>query len=297
MKNIALVLLLAFSLPALAETVKTAGESEPTAEATLQAIQQHFLKNMPEVKGDAFVDGSMNFNPGSRAYNKLWTDRMNDDFDNPEEYTKALSAGKKIWSTPFANGKTFASCFAQDGKGAAVDTPKVDAATGKVITLEKVLNNCLETNGETALDYSDMKTMGALSVHARKLSDGLRIKMEVKTAAEKAAFARGKAIFYGRFGKAEQACAHCHVQQAGNTARTEELSPVIGQAAHWPVFRPNKVTGDLGIVTLQARYKGCQVNTLVEKPIKPGSDDSNDLEYFHTYISNGMPLKTGVFRK
>jgi sulfur-oxidizing protein SoxA len=297
MKNITLVLLLAFSLPAFAaRPVVTAGEAETTAAATLKAIQQHFMQTMPNVKGDDFVDGSMNFSKDSKQYNNFWMLRFVDDIDQPEEYTKAMAAGKKLWETPFANGKTFASCFPHGGKDAAADYPKVDAA-GKVITFEKALNLCLISNNEKPLDYGDMNKMGALSIHARKLSDGARIKMVVKTAAEEAAFARGKAIFYGRFGKADQACANCHIQHAGQVARTEDLSPVIGQAAHFPVFRPNKVTGDLAIVTLQNRYKGCQKNTLVEHPIKEGSDDSNDLEYFHTYISNGMPLSTGVFRK
>jgi sulfur-oxidizing protein SoxA len=297
MKNFILVLLLAFSLPAFAgRPVITAGESEATAEATLKAIQKHFKETIPEVKGDAFVEGSMNFSKSSKQYNNFWMLRFVDDIDQPEEYSKAMATGKKLWETPFANGKTFASCFPRGGKGAAADYPKVDVS-GKVVTFENALNQCLESNNEKPLAYSDMNKMGALSIHARKLSDGSRIKMEVKTDAEKAAFARGKAIFYGRFGKAEQACANCHIQHAGKVARTEELSPAIGQAAHFPVFRPNKVTGDLAIVTLQNRYKGCQKNTLVADPIQEGSDDSNDLEYFHTYISNGMPLSTGVFRK
>jgi len=297
MKNFILVLLLAFSLPAFADaTIKTAGEAETTAQATLKAIQKHSKANYPHIKGDAFVDGAMNFSRGSKQYNKMWTDRMHDDFDQPETYAAAMAAGKKLWETPFTNGKTFASCFKNGGKGAAADYPKVDAS-GKVVTFENALNECLVANNEKPLEYGDMKTMGAMSIIARGLSDGYRIKMKVNSDAEKAAFERGKTIFYSRVGKLEQACAHCHIKHAGNIARTEELSPVIGQAAHFPVFRPNKATADLEVITLQKRYEGCQKNTLVEKPIKPGSADSNDLEYFHTYISNGMPLSTGVFRK
>ena len=297
MKNFILVLLLAFSLPAIAgQAVETAGEAEATAPATLMAIQHHFKKNYPLIKGDAFVDGSMNFSRGSKAYNKMWMARMHDDFDQPEAYATAMAEGKKLWETPFANGKTFASCFPNGGKGAAAGYPKVDE-TGKVLTFENALNQCLISNNEKPLAYGDMKTMGAMSIVARSLSNGYRIKMNIQTDAEKAAFARGKAIFYGRVGKLEQACAHCHIKHAGNIARTEELSPVIGQAAHFPVFRPNKVTADLEVVTLHKRYEGCQKNTQVENPIKPGSEESNDLEYFHTYISNGMPLSTGVFRK
>ena len=297
MKNFILVLLLAFSLPAFAgSTVETAGEAETTAPATLKAIQHYFQENTPHIKGDDFVDGAMNFSRGSKQYNKMWMDRMHDDFDQPESYAAAMAAGKKLWETPFANGKTFASCFANGGKGAAAEYPRVDAS-GKVVTFENALNQCLVTNNEKPLAYGDMKTMGAMSIVARSLSDGYRIKMDVNTDAEKAAFARGKAIFYTRAGNLEQACAHCHIKHASNIARTEELSPVIGQAAHFPVFRPNKATADLEVVTLHKRYEGCQKNTGVEKPIKPGSDESNDLEYFHTYISNGMPLSTGVFRK
>lgn len=297
MKNFILVLLLAFSFPAFADSaIETAGEAAKTAPETLKAIQRHFKETAPHIKGDAFVDGAMNYSRGSKQYNKMWMDRMQDDFDQPETYAAAMAEGKRLWETPFANGKTFASCFRKGGKGAAAEYPRV-GASGKVETFENALNLCLIANNEKPLDFDDMKTMGALSIVARKLSNGHRIKMKVTTDAEKAAFARGKSIFYTRVGKLEQACAHCHIQHAGQTARTEELSPVIGQAAHFPVFRPNKVTGDLAVVTLQNRYKGCQKNTQVEHPIKPGSDESNDLEYFHTYISNGMPLSTGVFRK
>jgi len=296
MKNFILVLLLAFSLPAFADTIKTAGEAEATAEATLKAIQAKFNKEFPQVQADDFVDGAMNFSGSSKKYNNYWMARFVDDIDQPAEYTTAMETGKKLWETPFANGKTFASCFPRGGKGAALDYPYVDDA-GKVVTFENALNKCLETNGEKPLAYNDMKKMGPLSIVARKLSDGSRIRMVVKTDAEKAAFNRGKKIFYTRYGKSEQACANCHIQHAGRVARTEELSPVIGHAAHFPVFRPNKVTGDLAVVSLQVRYEGCQKNTLVADPIKPGSAESNDLEYFHTYISNGMPLSSGVFRK
>jgi sulfur-oxidizing protein SoxA len=297
MKKITLVLLLAFSLPALAEPVLTVGYEEKTPEATLKALQDYFHKKSPEIKGDAFVDGSMNYSEGERQYDKFMMDRMQGDFDQPEGYPEVMSLGKKQWETPFANGKTMASCFAHGGKGAANDYPKVDEKTGKVITFERALNDCRVANGEKPLDYDDMKKgVGPMSIVARHLSDGMRINMKIDTPAELAAFNRGKEVFYGRTGAADQSCASCHIQHAGDIARTEDLSPVIGQATHFPVFRGN---GDNGVklITLQNRYEGCQKSTGVDKPMKPNSDESNDLEYFHTYISNGLPLSTGVFRK
>jgi len=296
MKNFILVLLLAFSLPAFAETVKTVGEVETTPEATLKAIQKHFSEIIPEVKGDAFIDGSLNFSKGAKEYYQTWHDRMNDSFDQPPEYAKAMADGKKRWETPFKNGKTFASCFPNGGKNVAGNYPKMDKYNN-IITFERALNDCLVSNDEPQLSYSDMNTMGALSIHARKLSDGSRMNIVVKTDAEKRAFQRGKDLFYARAGTSEQACAHCHIQQASKNVRSEQLSPVIGQAAHFPVFRPNRATGDLGVITLQQRYFGCQRNTGVANPIRQGSADANEMEYFHSYISNGMPLSSGIFRK
>lgn len=276
--------------------VHTAGFAETTPAATLGAVQKYFQETMPQVKGDAFVDGALNFNKGAREYNDSWEARFKDDFDQPDEYRDAFAKGKAMWEKPFADGKHFADCFPDGGKGAAASYPKV-AADGQVVTFEAALNQCLVQHHEKALPYGNMKTMGALSLYARRLSDGARIHVDVKTAAEMAAFQRGKMLFYGRHGQLDMACASCHTQQAGKTLRSEELSPVIGQAAHFPVFRPNKETGQLDVVTLQKRYEGCQKNVKVAKPFKAGSPELNDLEYFHTFMSNGMPLHSGPFRK
>lgn len=297
MKKLTLALLLSCALPVFAgPVVHTAGQAETTAPGTLEALKKHFHETMPEVKGDAFVDGALNFNKGAKEYNQFWEARFKDDFDQPEEYKKAFADGKAIWDKPFADGKKFADCFPDGGKGVVASYPKVDQA-GAVVTFEKALNQCLETHKEKPLAYGDMKTMGALSLYARKLSDGARIKVAVETDAEKAAFARGKMLYYTRNGQLGMACASCHTQQAGKKLRTEDLSPVIGQAAHFPVFRPSKATAHLDVVTLQKRYVGCQTNVKVAKPYKAGSAELNDLELFHTYLSNGLPLRSGAFRK
>lgn len=295
---LALLLMLVTQL-ASAEALDTYGYFEETAQETLRAILQFYRKQVPQVRGDAFVQGSLNFNVGAAEYNRFWSQRLRDDFDMPQEYEELMAKGRELWEIPFANGKTMADCFAKGGKGAAAEYPRVDAASGKVRTFEWALNQCRIRNGASPLDYRDMPTMGALSVVARKLSDGARIKVRVRSAVEQAAFARGKAIFYQRLGAFEQACAHCHIQLVGKFARTEAFSPAVGHAAHFPVFRANAETGDLRVVTLQKRYEGCFSSIYVpsETLLRPGSDGANDLEYFHTYLSNGLPLSSGVFRK
>jgi sulfur-oxidizing protein SoxA len=67
------------------------------------------------------------------------------------------------------------------------------------------------------------------------------------------------------------------------------LSPAIGQATHWPVIRGESV------VTLQARIREC-LELMGAAPFAAGSDELNHLEYFLTFLSNGLPLKANAWR-
>ncbi|MBZ0090715.1 MAG: sulfur oxidation c-type cytochrome SoxA, partial [Sulfuricellaceae bacterium] len=139
--------------------------------------------------------------------------------------------------------------------------------------------------------YSDMKTMGVLTSYARTLSDGMKMNIKVNGPKALAAYENGKEFFYKRRGQLNFSCASCHVDNAGNRIRSELLSPIVGQATHWPVFR-----GGDTLVTLQQRYVGC-IKQVRAEPFKPGSLEYNNLEYFHSYMSNGLPLHASVFRK
>src|SRR3569832_748410 len=89
MKSLQFVSALCCSLSAFAgQTVKTAGQSEATAEGTTNAIKKYFQETMPEEKGDAFVEGALNINKGAKEYNQYCTNRLKDDFDQPDEYSK-----------------------------------------------------------------------------------------------------------------------------------------------------------------------------------------------------------------
>ena len=105
------------------------------------------------------------------------------------------------------------------------------------------------------------------------------------------AYEDGKKTFFKRAGQLNFSCGNCHIDNAGVRIRSEILSPVVGQATHWPVFR-----GGDQVTTLQKRYEGCQ-NNVRHAPDKAGSTRYNNLEYFHSYMSNGLELKSSVFRK
>lgn len=206
-------------------------------------------------------------------------------------FAPVIDAGKVMWEKPFKNGKTYADCFPNGGKMVAGDYPQYDAKLGKIVNFEMAINQCLLANSETALKISDMKTMGVLMSYARTLSDGMKMNIKVDSSAALKKFEAGKRFFHTRRGQLNFACASCHVQNAGNILRTEILSPTVGQATHWPVFR-----GGDNLNTIQARYKRC-LEQIRAVPLEQGGEDFNNLEYFHSYLSNGLPLKASVYRK
>lgn len=248
-----------------------------------QQTLENFKKKFPKVTFDDYIYGALSFDADSMAqYNSI--------MEFPP-YDSALETGRKMWETPFKNGKTYASCFPNGGKNIAGNYPMFDDKANKVVTLEAAINKCRTDNGEAALDLTDMKGIGVLTSHMRTLSDGMLMNVKVEGPAATAAYEAGKAYFYTRRGQLNFSCATCHVDNAGNRIRSELLSPALGQSTHWPVFR-----GGDNLVTLQQRYAGC--NTQVRAtPDKIGGEAFNNLEYFHSYLSNGLPLKASVFRK
>jgi sulfur-oxidizing protein SoxA len=90
-------------------------------------------------------------------------------------------------------------------------------------------------------------------------------------------------------GQRNFACASCHVQGAGKRFGDESLSPAIGQATHWPMIR------GAAPLALQARMREC-LELMGAAPFPAGSDELNHIEYFLTYLSNGLPITAGVWR-
>lgn len=272
-------------LLALASAGLLAGSvaAQATPEQDRQQLLEHFKKAFPKIVFDDYVNGALAFDADSKAqYNSI--------MEFPPFLTD-IEKGQKMWETPFKNGKTYASCLPNSGKNIAGNYPMFDDKTGKVVTLEDAINKCRTDNGETAFDLGDMKGIGLLTAYMRTLSDSMLMNIKVEGPAATAAYEAGKHHFYARRGQLNFSCATCHVDNAGNRIRSEMLSPVLGQATHWPVFR-----GGDQLVTLQNRYVGCnkQVRAV---PFKIGSEEYNNLEYFHSYVSNGLPMKASVFRK
>lgn len=260
-----------------------AATAHATPESDRQAFIKYYTTKFPNVKVEDYVYGALAFEEDSKA--------QYDAIMEFPPFEAQIEKGRKMWETPFKNGKTYASCLPNGGKQIAGNYPMFDDARGKVVTLEGAINDCRVANGEEPFRISDKNTLGVLTAYVRTLSDGMLMNIKVDTPKAVAAYEDGKKTFFSRKGQLNFACASCHVQNAGVRLRSELISPAVGHAVHWPVFR-----GGDNLVTLQNRYTGCfrQVRAV---PPAEGSAIMNNLEYFHSSLSNGLPLKASVFRK
>lgn len=252
-------------------------------EQDLAAVRNYYQKRFPNIRFDDYIYGALNFSADARGqYDRL--------MDAPPFFDD-LDEGKKLWLKPFANGKSFESCFPNGGKNVLGNYPYFDPARKKVITFEMAINDCLRANGEKPFAYADVKTMGRVTAYARTLSDGMKTAVKVEGTDAIAAYQAGKRFYYTRRGQLNFACAHCHFDTSGQLLRSEYLSPLLGQTTHWPVFRQGT-----DLWSLQRRFSFCnqQVRAV---PLEQGSAEYNNLEYFMTYLNNGLPLKSAVFRK
>ena len=260
-----------------------AATAHASPEADRQALVKYYTEKYPNIKIDDYVYGALAFDADSKS--------QYDAIMEFPPFEADIDKGRKMWETPFKNSKTYADCLPNGGKQIAGNFPMFDDAAGKVVTLSDAINACRTANGEEAYKVADAKTMGLLTAYMRTLSDGMLMNIKVEGPKALAAYEDGKKSFYSRAGQLNFACSSCHVQNAGNRLRSELISPAIGQAVHWPVFR-----GGDSLVTLQGRYVGCYKSVrAISAPA--GSTKLNNLEYFHSAISNGLPMKASVFRK
>ena len=258
--------------------------SNASPEDDLKAFRGYFLERFPNVPLEEFANGVYAIDAASR---EQW-----EAIEEFPPYEIAIEEGEELFNTPFKNGKTFASCFRNGGIGIKSDYPYFDTKSGKVKTLELEINECLEKNGEKPLGYNKGK-IASLSAYMAYTTRGQIIDVKIphdQRALD--AYESGKVFYYARRGQLNMSCAHCHVDNAGNKIRADILSPGLGHLSHFPVYRSK--WGGLG--TVHRRFGGCNKQVRA-KPFKPQSAEYRDLEYFLTYMSNGIPWNGPGARK
>ncbi len=265
--------------------------AQASPDSDLKAFRSHFTNKFPEVPMNDFKNGVYSIDAASR---EQW-----EAFEEFPSYEIYIDKGEELFNKKFANGKSFADCFPNYKKGIRQNYPFYDEASDQIITLESAINKCLTDNGETPykLKTGNITYVGA---YLASLSRGntLDIKVPNNQGAIEA-YNRGKKHFYAKRGQLNMSCADCHYHYAGSKIRADILSPALGQPTGFPVYR-NKWAGAStkgdGMGTLHRRYGGCNKQVRA-KPFPAQSDEYKALEYFHTYMSNGLEVNGPSQRK
>ena len=257
---------------------------QASPEQDLKDFRAYFTKRFPDTPVNDFVNGVYSIDAASR---EQW-----EEIEEFPPYELNIEKGETLFNTPFANGKSYADCFDNGGISIAHRYPFFDQESGQVITLEGSINACRAANGEPPLKWSK-GAIADISAYMHYTSRGQVINVVVPdNPGAMAAYERGKNHFYAKRGQLNMACADCHVYYSGNKIRADLLSPALGHTSGFPVYRSK--WGGLG--TLHRRYGGCNKQVRA-KPYKSQSDEYKALQYFHTYMSNGLEINGPSARK
>ncbi len=249
-----------------------------------KAFENYYLTKFPDTQHADFINGVYSIDQASRSQ---W-----ETLEEFPPYELALSRGEEAFNTPFANGKTYADCFENGGIGIRQNYPYFDAEQGQVVTLELAINQCREANSEKPLRWKK-GDIAAISAYMAYTSRGEPINVVIPDDPRAmAAYDQGKQFYYTKRGQLNFACADCHVGGSGGYIRTELLSPALGHASHFPVYRLK--WGEIG--TLHRRFGGCN-SQVRAKSFPAQSEQYRNLEYFLTYMSNGLIFNGPGVRK
>jgi L-cysteine S-thiosulfotransferase len=248
-----------------------------TPAADQKAFQDYFRSRFPGVPFADFANGPYAVDAAMR---KQWEEIM-----QFPPYDFALDEGKTAFAVKFANGKSYADCFANGGIGVRQNYPYFDTKTGDVVTLDLAINRCREANGEKPLKYGT-GMMASLTAYMAETSRGKSFDIKIPDDPRaREAYEAGKQFFYTRRGQLNFSCASCHVTAAGQRMRGDILAPAIGILAAFPIYRSD--WGSMG--TIDRRFTTCSAQ-MRSVPLPPQDVAYRNLEYFLSYMGNGVPI-------
>ncbi len=267
-----------------AAEVGTAQAAPPLADPVRDRaeMREFYAARFFDVPLEAHADGAYALDAAAR---EQWLEL--EDFP-PYEFV--VDEGAEHFDGAFADGTGYADCF---GDGAVKQNyPRFDGDRGEVVTLEMAINDCRAAAGAEPLAY-DSAELIALTAYIALQSRGRQVDVATpQTEAEIAAYQAGKQFYLSRRGQLNFACSSCHVQIVGNLLRAERLSASLGHVTHWPVYRLKwqEVGG------LHLRFQECNSQVGAE-PLPLQSAPYRNLEYFLSYMSNGLALNGPATRK
>ena len=242
-----------------------------------KAFQDYFKNRFPDVPFADFANGPYAVNLPMR---KQWEEIM-----QFPPYDFALDEGKTAFETPFANGKSYADCFPNKGIGVRQTFPYFDTKTGEVVTLDLAINRCRTENGEKPLPYQT-GMMASITAYMAETSRDKPFDIKIPDDPRaRVAYEEGKKFFYSRRGQLNFSCASCHAGASGQRMRGDILAPALGILAAFPIYRSD--WGSMG--TIDRRFTSCSSQMRAE-PLPPQDVQYRNLEYFLSYMGNGVPI-------
>jgi sulfur-oxidizing protein SoxA len=250
-----------------------------------QLFRDHFENRFPNTEFSDYKNGVYSIDASSR---EQW-----ESIEDFPPYEINIEDGEALFNQPFKNGNTYASCFENSGIAVRQNYPYFDNDSGKVMTLELAINNCRKINGEKPLSYYKGGPMADISAYMAYTSRGKKFDVKIPNSQEALdAYEAGKKLYFTKVGQLNFSCADCHVYQTGTKLRADIPSPGIGHTTHFPAYR----SGAGRLVTLHERFAGC-LNRVRAKPFKAQNEEYRNLEYFISYMSNGLEINGPGSRK
>lgn len=249
------------------------------------ALKQLYADRFPELKFEDYANGVYAIDPEAK---ESWLA-----IEEFPPYEPAIENGEALFKVKFKNGKSYADCFERGGIGISQTFPKWQKNTLQVQTLAKAINDCREQNQELPLPYNGSVIVDILAYMVYTSRDkAISIVIPADEPDALQAYLAGKNYYYQRRGQLNFSCASCHIQNAGKKIRSEMLSPMLGQVTNWPTYRLK--WGEMG--TFHRRIIGCHKQIRATPP-KTQSIELRNLEYFMSYMSNGLPVNGPSTRK
>ena len=248
------------------------------------AFVAHYQAKFPEVPFQDFANGIYALDEDARAQ---WL--AIEDFP-PYEF--AIDRGAELWQASLPDGSALGDCLGKDPGDVRPRYPRYEPGAG-VVTLELAINRCRTAGGADPWDYASAEIIDLtafLAYEARGKTIDTRIPADDQGAL--AAYEAGKRFYYSKRGQLNFACADCHVTSVGQYVRADRLGPSLGHPTHFPVYR-SKLGG---MIALHQRFYGC-VRDVRARPFELQSPEFRNLEFFLSYMSNGLTINGPGARK
>jgi sulfur-oxidizing protein SoxA len=250
-----------------------------------RAFTAYFQARFPDIPIAEYANGIYAIDSDAR---EQWLD-----IEMFPPYQFSVEQGQLLWETPFTDGSSYFDCFGNIESGIRQSFPRFDGNSGEVETLELAINRCREAHQQAALKFGG-EEMLALTAYIAFMSRGRPVNVTIPADDGRAlaAYEDGKRFYYSKRGQLNFACSDCHVTSVGQYIRADRLSASLGHPTHFPAYRSK--TG--GMVSLHQRFFGC-VRDARARPFDLQSREYRNLEYFLTYMSNGLELNGPGARK